>query len=146
MIRGHRGGVVMLAAVLAVAGCAASRAARTQGSSSAPASPAYGSSSGAWTPPETVSFKELFPEPVPPKPSTAVTSHKTTPAAVTKPTTRQIQRALKRAGLYAGTVDGKPGPKTTAAVIKFQKSRGLKPDGVVGRKTWQQLKSYLPAE
>jgi hypothetical protein len=31
------------------------------------------------------------------------------------------------------------GPKTKAAVIKFQKTNGLKPDGVVGPKTWAVL-------
>jgi len=63
------------------------------------------------------------------------------PAAILSP--RQIQRALKSAGFYKGDVDGKIGPKTKAAVIRFQRSKGLKADGIVGRRTSAELKKYL---
>lgn len=56
---------------------------------------------------------------------------------------RQIQRALKKAGFYKGKIDGKAGPKTKEAVMKFQKARGLKADGVVGKKTSLELRKYL---
>jgi peptidoglycan hydrolase-like protein with peptidoglycan-binding domain len=36
-------------------------------------------------------------------------------------------------------VDGIFGKKTEDAVKKFQKSRGLKADGIVGSKTWSEL-------
>lgn len=36
-------------------------------------------------------------------------------------------------------VDGRFGYGTQAAVIKFQRSRGLTPDGYVGPKTWRAL-------
>ena len=65
-----------------------------------------------------------------------------TSAAVTKPTTRQIQQALKNAGFYQGAVDGKSGPMTHDAVKEFQRVHGLVDDGVVGKQTWAKLKAY----
>ena len=55
----------------------------------------------------------------------------------------KIQRALKSAGVYTGKVDGKIGPGTKEAIIEFQKSHGLKADGVLGKKTWEELKTFL---
>jgi murein L,D-transpeptidase YcbB/YkuD len=55
----------------------------------------------------------------------------------------KIQRALKSAGVYTGPVDGKIGPGTKEAIVEFQKSHGLKADGVLGKKTWDALKTYL---
>ena len=54
-----------------------------------------------------------------------------------------VQSALKKAGCYDGEIDGKIGNKTKAAIEQFQKDRGLKIDGVVGEKTWKELKTYL---
>ncbi|MBF0486340.1 MAG: peptidoglycan-binding protein [Candidatus Omnitrophica bacterium] len=54
-----------------------------------------------------------------------------------------LQKALKGAGVYEGKIDGKIGAKTKAAVIEFQKAHNLKGDGVVGQKTWNELKQYL---
>ncbi|MFA4933871.1 MAG: peptidoglycan-binding domain-containing protein [Candidatus Omnitrophota bacterium] len=56
---------------------------------------------------------------------------------------KQIQRALKKAGFYKGEIDGKIGPKTRAAIIKFQKSCGLRDDGIVGKKTSVELNKFL---
>lgn len=58
----------------------------------------------------------------------------------------QVQLALKNAGYYQGTVDGKVGAKTKKAISAFQKDNGLKADGLVGRQTWAALKSYLNKE
>ena len=59
-----------------------------------------------------------------------------------KPTTRQIQQALKGAGFYQGAVDGKTGPVTRNAIKEFQRVHGLTDDGVVGRRTWAKLGAY----
>jgi peptidoglycan hydrolase-like protein with peptidoglycan-binding domain len=56
---------------------------------------------------------------------------------------RDIQKALKKAGFYAGSIDGKIGPKTKKAIEEFQKAKGLKADGKVGPKTWAELENYL---
>lgn len=60
-----------------------------------------------------------------------------------KPTVTEIQSALKNSGFYAGTVDGKLGPKTKKAISEFQKAHSLTADGKVGPKTWNALSKYL---
>lgn len=59
---------------------------------------------------------------------------------------KQIQTALKKAGFYKGQIDGKIGPQTKKAIIAFQKYKKLKPDGIVGPKTWEELNKYLKDE
>ena len=59
-----------------------------------------------------------------------------------KPSTREIQQALKNAGFYQGSLDGKMGPMTRDAVKEFQRVHGLKDDGVVGKQTWGKLQEY----
>lgn len=54
-----------------------------------------------------------------------------------------IQKALKGAGFYQGEVDGKIGPDTREAVRNFQRENGLTPDGIVGKTTWNLLKTHL---
>ena len=56
---------------------------------------------------------------------------------------QSIQIALKNAGYYQGTVDGKIGPTTKEAVKSFQRDHNLEADGVIGRRTWDKLKTYL---
>ncbi|MCM8763571.1 MAG: peptidoglycan-binding protein [Candidatus Omnitrophica bacterium] len=60
-----------------------------------------------------------------------------------RPSVRNIQEALRKAGFYDGAVDGKLGPKTKEAIKNFQKSRGLQVDGIVGKATWRELAKYL---
>jgi len=60
-----------------------------------------------------------------------------------KPTTKEIQIALKNAGFDPGAIDGKLGPKTKQAIKEFQRAKGLKVDGIVGQKTWAELRKYF---
>lgn len=55
-----------------------------------------------------------------------------------KSTNKDAVRALQT--LLGATVDGDFGPKTLQAVITFQKSKGLTPDGIVGTLTWDALR------
>jgi len=55
----------------------------------------------------------------------------------------QIQAALKNAGFYKGSIDGKMGPKTKEAIKTFQRANGLKADGIVGKRTLAELKQYV---
>ena len=66
-------------------------------------------------------------------------------ASAEKPTPETIQRALKNAKCYQGKIDGSLGPKTKRAIEAFQKQNNLQPDGKVGPKTWERLKTYLTA-
>lgn len=59
---------------------------------------------------------------------------------------RAIQRKLTEHGLYRGPIDGDYGGGTQAAVLGFQKVKGLQADGVVDAATWRALMgSDLPA-
>ena len=55
--------------------------------------------------------------------------------ATAGPKVAAVQVALKRLGLYNATVDGVRGPLTRAAIVRFQRRRGLPVDGVVGPRT-----------
>ena len=62
------------------------------------------------------------------------------------PSKKDIQAALKNAGVYTGEVDGKMGPKTKSAIEAFQTANDLKADGKVGPNTWNKLKKYYVPE
>lgn len=55
------------------------------------------------------------------------------------PGVKSLQEALLKAGFSPGDIDGDFGPGTQAAVIAFQKSAGLVPDGVAGVRTQAAL-------
>ncbi len=104
---------------------------------------------------ERVSTREVTEQPLDSQSSDAVataTSPPTLPSAErgtatpvrswAKPSTKEIQQALKNAGFYQGSIDGKMGPLTREALREFQRVHGLTVDGIVGKKTWAQLAPY----
>ncbi|MGF1567676.1 MAG: peptidoglycan-binding protein [Nodosilinea sp.] len=50
-----------------------------------------------------------------------------------------LQRQLQTLGLYQGSLDGRYGPSTQAAISAFQKTAGLEADGVLDQLTWQRM-------
>ncbi|MGI8502281.1 MAG: peptidoglycan-binding domain-containing protein [Hassallia sp.] len=55
------------------------------------------------------------------------------------PAVRDVQAFLRQRGFYYGTIDGIYGPNTYSAVLVFQRSRNLTPDGRIGASTWESL-------
>lgn len=55
---------------------------------------------------------------------------------------RFLQSKLKEYGFFNNKVDGNFGQNTLVSVVNFQKSRGIKADGVVGLQTWSQILHY----
>jgi Putative peptidoglycan binding domain/Transglycosylase SLT domain len=56
-------------------------------------------------------------------------------AALSKVQVPGAQVALYRHGYYKGAIDGIAGPLTKRAIRDFQRSKGLEPDGIVGKRT-----------
>ncbi len=73
--------------------------------------------------------------------SSSVSSGTSSKIHVSGVTVADVQRALTKAGFDPGQVDGKMGKKSKAAIKAFQRSQGLKADGVIGEKTWKLLRS-----
>ncbi len=55
------------------------------------------------------------------------------------PEVEYLQRQLQAAGFFEGTVDGVFDARTKAAVMAFQRARGLEVNGIAGPKTWAAL-------
>jgi len=65
--------------------------------------------------------------------------HKQTQASSDSSTVKQVQQALNDKGLDAGPVDGIAGPKTQAALQKFQKDQNLSGSGSIDNQTLAAL-------
>jgi peptidoglycan hydrolase-like protein with peptidoglycan-binding domain len=61
--------------------------------------------------------------------------------ATDKPTIAAIQRALLSRGYYRGTVDGRTGAQTRAAIVAYQKAEGLKPTGQTSTELLDHLRT-----
>lgn len=59
---------------------------------------------------------------------------------------KEIQSLLKQSGFYFGKLDGDFGPLTEDAVKRFQNSKKIKADGVVGPMTYKHLLSTLDTD
>ena len=69
----------------------------------------------------------------------AALAYETIPYGEQSTNVRKMQDKLRSKGFYRGAVDGKFGPATKAAVVKFQKSVGITADGKPGNKTLTAL-------
>ncbi|MCD7896188.1 MAG: peptidoglycan-binding protein [Planctomycetaceae bacterium] len=88
--------------------------------------------------------KQLYDAPAPRRSTASGTSNAAKHIRVPVPV-RTVQAALKEAGHYPGSIDGKVGRQTIAGITSFQRSQGIKADGIVGKQTWQLLYPYVPA-
>lgn len=76
---------------------------------------------------------------------TSVPTDATLRAGSTGTSVTALQNALNQLGYDAGTADGNFGASTTAAVIAFQKAKGLTEDGVAGATTLTAINTALAA-
>lgn len=129
--------VLVLAAVISLAGCGRKEPALEE--SQEPMSMEAMSALDT----ETQRLAEADKAKAPAEPVTQPKLEPPLPQGPYQPAVREIQTALKNAGLYTGPIDGKKGPLTNSAIKEFQKANGLDIDGKVGLKTWDKLKKYL---
>ncbi|SHF08660.1 peptidoglycan-binding domain-containing protein [Caloramator proteoclasticus] len=53
-----------------------------------------------------------------------------------------LQKSLKDLGYYNSTIDGKFGPLTKDALMRYQRDYGLAVDGICGPSTWKSLAKH----
>ena len=62
------------------------------------------------------------------------------------PEVKRLQEALLRHGFNPGQPDGLFGGGTEAALLAFQRAKGLLPDGVCGARSWAALEAPPAAQ
>ncbi len=96
--------------------------------------------------PERVAATPAAPQaaqPQPAQPQAAAPTPADT-ASAEKALTVDIQRGLARIGLYSGAIDGIAGPRTSAAISRYQAAAGVAVDGKVSTELLQLLQRPTP--
>lgn len=73
------------------------------------------------------------------RPSTALAATSSLAWGSRGPAVVEVQKTLNNRGYWCGTADGIFGPKTYAAVVRFQQDNGIQAIGVVGPQTRKAL-------
>jgi peptidoglycan hydrolase-like protein with peptidoglycan-binding domain len=94
---------------------------------------------GASASPEANSQGDMFNKPFYAGEQPPARKEKTISAGADGPEVAAIQQRLQVHGFEVGTIDGTYGSRTTAAVSRFQDSKGLEANGVVNKETWTAL-------
>ena len=71
-------------------------------------------------------------------PSVGTNSGSATPAII-----RSIQNELGRLGYYAGPMDGRASAETADAIRRYEKNKGLPPDGQASARLWSFMQASL---
>lgn len=81
--------------------------------------------------PEEAGYRTLLDQARAGQDETAAAAPPSAPSAATPDLVRRAQARLAKLGYAPGAADGKPGPRTAAAVRAYQLQAGLPPDGAV---------------
>ncbi len=89
--------------------------------------------------PDVGSFVADLSRPLPPHPGVMQLVNMAAIPSERTPVVEQLQHLLAASCVDPGPLDGKPGPKTIAAVRALQRRRGLEATGLVDAATWAEL-------
>jgi peptidoglycan hydrolase-like protein with peptidoglycan-binding domain len=78
------------------------------------------------------SFQQLF----------AATIYERSPAQIQENVLYAVQGELMRSGFFRGVINGRPGPATTEAIVRFQQEAGLTVNGRLDGETLNALQAF----
>jgi peptidoglycan hydrolase-like protein with peptidoglycan-binding domain len=78
------------------------------------------------------SFSQLF----------AATIYERSPAQIQENVLYAVQGELMRSGFFRGVINGRPGPTTTEAIVRFQQETGLTVNGRLDGETLNALQAF----